>query len=103
MAQTSTEVELAIEKLTVKPARKLSKFISGLRRMGWGYLAALVILVGLAMLFLFPLYWMFTGSFKAQIVTIQTPPELFLPTLPSKTGTDCLRLNSRCCAGLPTA
>ena len=30
-----------------------------------------------ALVFLFPLYWMFTGSFKTQSVAIKIPPDLF--------------------------
>jgi multiple sugar transport system permease protein len=36
-----------------------------------------ILLTGLAMLFLLPLYWMVTGSFKLQKVTMAVPPELF--------------------------
>lgn len=36
----------------------------------------------LAVTFLMPLYWMFTGSFKLQTVTMALPPELF-PTRPT--------------------
>jgi multiple sugar transport system permease protein len=42
-----------------------------------GYVAALAILLVLAVIFLMPLYWMFTGSFKEQIVTAEVPPEMF--------------------------
>ena len=59
---------------TTGPAGRL---LARLRRTGLGYLAALALLTFLAILFLLPLYWMLTGSFKAQIVTIKTPPELF--------------------------
>ncbi|PWB50619.1 MAG: sugar ABC transporter permease [Anaerolineales bacterium] len=34
-------------------------------------------LIILAVTFLLPLYWMFTGSFKLQTVTMAVPPELF--------------------------
>lgn len=36
-----------------------------------------IVLYSLAAFFLFPLYWMITGSFKEQSVTIQIPPEFF--------------------------
>ncbi|HRF50195.1 MAG TPA: carbohydrate ABC transporter permease [Anaerolineales bacterium] len=39
-------------------------------------------LVVLAVTFLLPLYWMFTGSFKLQQVTMAVPPE-FIPTSPT--------------------
>lgn len=41
-----------------------------------------VSLVVLAVTFLLPLYWMFTGSFKLQQVTMAVPPEL-IPTTPT--------------------
>lgn len=40
-----------------------------------------VILAVLAVLFIFPLYWIITGSFKLQTVTVQLPPQWF-PTNP---------------------
>src|SRR5437867_264333 len=52
---------------------------AALRRAGFNYVLSLVLLTLLAILFLFPLYWMFTGSFKAQSVTISVPPDLFPP------------------------
>ena len=42
-------------------------------RAGLSYL----VLTGLAVIFLLPLYWMITGSFKLQKVTMAVPPELF--------------------------
>ena len=41
-----------------------------------------VLLTILAVTFLMPLYWMFTGSFKLQTVTMALPPEFF-PTQPT--------------------
>jgi multiple sugar transport system permease protein len=41
-----------------------------------------VFLIITAMTFLMPLYWMFTGSFKLQTVTMAIPPE-FIPTNPT--------------------
>lgn len=60
-----------------------SLILTRLRRLEPPYVAALVVLTTFAVMFLLPMYWMFTGSFKAQIVTIKTPPELFpaRPTL----------------------
>lgn len=51
--------------------------LAALRRMGGSHIAGLLILTGIALVFLFPLYWMFTGSFKTQTATIETPPDLF--------------------------
>jgi multiple sugar transport system permease protein len=48
-----------------------------LRRIGFSYILSVAVLTLLAILFLFPLYWMFSGSFKAQSVTISVPPEVF--------------------------
>ena len=46
-------------------------------------LVSYFLLVVLAITFLTPLYWMFTGSFKLQTVTMAVPPEFFprQPTL----------------------
>ena len=42
-----------------------------------------LVLIVAAIIYLLPLYWMFTGSLKAQKGIMQTPPEWFpaLPTL----------------------
>lgn len=40
-------------------------------------LMSVVLLVLAAISFLLPLYWMFTGSFKLQTVTMEIPPEIF--------------------------
>ena len=40
-------------------------------------LAGILFLLVFALTFLLPLYWMFTGSFKLQAVTMAIPPELF--------------------------
>jgi len=45
-------------------------------------LANYFLLTVLAVTFLLPLYWMFTGSFKLQTVTMLVPPEFF-PTHPT--------------------
>lgn len=45
-------------------------------------LVSYVSLIILAVTFLLPLYWMFTGSFKLQQVTMAVPPE-FIPTSPT--------------------
>ncbi len=45
-------------------------------------LLSFISLVVLAVTFLLPLYWMFTGSFKLQQVTMAVPPEL-IPTRPT--------------------
>ncbi len=45
-------------------------------------LLSYVLLTLLAITFLLPLYWMFTGSFKLQSVTMALPPEIF-PTNPT--------------------
>ena len=45
-------------------------------------LVSYVFLTMLAVTFLLPLYWMFTGSFKLQSVTMALPPEIF-PTNPT--------------------
>lgn len=45
-------------------------------------LLSYVSLVVMAVTFLLPLYWMFTGSFKLQQVTMAVPPEL-IPTTPT--------------------
>lgn len=44
---------------------------------------AMIILIGLTIFFLFPFYWILTGSFKLQEVAISMPPEWFpmSPTL----------------------
>lgn len=57
--------------MTKKALLRLPRFLNDL------------LLYGLAALFLFPLYWMITGSFKDQTAAIQIPPEFFprLPTL----------------------
>ena len=46
-------------------------------------LVSYVLLTFMAVTFLLPLYWMFTGSFKLQSVTMAVPPEIFpaQPTL----------------------
>jgi multiple sugar transport system permease protein len=44
---------------------------------GVGRLAGILFLFLAAILFLLPLYWMVTGSFKLQTVTMAVPPELF--------------------------
>ena len=45
-------------------------------------LVSYVSLIILAVTFLLPLYWMFTGSFKLQQVTMAVPPEI-IPTSPT--------------------
>ena len=45
-------------------------------------LVSYFLLTMLAITFLMPLYWMFTGSFKLQSVTMALPPEIF-PTHPT--------------------
>ncbi len=45
-------------------------------------LVGYILLTMLAATFLMPLYWMFTGSFKLQSVTMALPPEIF-PTQPT--------------------
>lgn len=40
-------------------------------------LFAVILVFALALIYLFPLYWMFTGSFKAQKGVMQVPPEWF--------------------------
>ena len=53
------------------------------RWLGWlGRAASYLILTTLAVIFLLPLYWMVTGSFKYQTVTMAVPPELF-PSQPT--------------------
>ena len=44
---------------------------------------SMIILIGFAIFFIFPFYWIFTGSFKLQEVAISIPPEWFpmTPTL----------------------
>ncbi len=41
------------------------------------YYIASVLLVIVALMFIFPFYWIITGAFKAQSVTMQLPPEWF--------------------------
>lgn len=38
---------------------------------------ALIILILLSILFIFPLYWILTGSFKMQMATVSLPPQWF--------------------------
>ena len=38
---------------------------------------SMAILFGLTIFFIFPFYWILTGSFKLQEVAIQIPPEWF--------------------------
>jgi multiple sugar transport system permease protein len=45
-------------------------------------LLSYLLLAALAVTFLLPLYWMFTGSFKLQTVTMAVPPEFF-PSQPT--------------------
>jgi len=45
-------------------------------------LVSYLLLAALAATFLLPLYWMFTGSFKLQTVTLAVPPEFF-PSQPT--------------------
>lgn len=45
-------------------------------------LLSLIFLIVAAVTFLLPLYWMITGSFKLQTVTMAVPPE-FIPTNPT--------------------
>ena len=45
-------------------------------------LASMILLVITAITFLLPLYWMFSGSFKLQTVTMAIPPE-FIPSNPT--------------------
>lgn len=56
------------------------------RRHKWvgrlGRVASYAILTALAVFFLTPLYWMMTGSFKYQTVTMAVPPEFF-PSQPT--------------------
>jgi multiple sugar transport system permease protein len=56
------------------------------RRQYWldqlGRLVSYCILTALAVVFLLPLYWMVTGSFKLQRVTASVPPEFF-PSQPT--------------------
>jgi multiple sugar transport system permease protein len=56
------------------------------RRHQWsgrlGRVASYAILSALAVFFLMPLYWMVTGSFKYQVVTMAVPPEFF-PSQPT--------------------
>jgi len=40
-------------------------------------IVSMVILIALAILFMFPFYWILTGSFKLQAVAITIPPEWF--------------------------
>jgi multiple sugar transport system permease protein len=47
-----------------------------------GRVVGILLLTGLAIVFLMPLYWMFTGSFKLQTVTVAIPPE-FIPSNPT--------------------
>lgn len=44
---------------------------------------SMTVLYGLVFLFIFPFYWIMTGAFKSQKVTVQIPPEWFpmAPTL----------------------
>lgn len=44
-----------------------------------GVIVAFVIVGTVAVAFLMPMYWMFTGSFKLQLMTMQVPPEI-IPT-----------------------
>jgi multiple sugar transport system permease protein len=41
------------------------------------HLVALAVVVVIAALFMLPLYWILTGSFKSQLNAVATPPELF--------------------------
>lgn len=51
-----------------------------------------VVLYALAAFFLFPLYWMITGSFKDQSTTIKIPPDLF-PKNPTLVNYETLTQN----------
>jgi len=46
---------------------------SRLRRQ-FGVLLSILVLLSLASIFIVPLYWMITGSFKYQKVTMDVPP-----------------------------
>lgn len=48
----------------------------------WPHVLAVVALIVLALIYLFPLYWMFTGSLKLQKGVVRLPPEWF-PTSPT--------------------
>jgi multiple sugar transport system permease protein len=66
---------------TVQTEKNVNKAIqfdrySRLRRQ-FGVLLTLLALFSLASIFIMPLYWMFTGSFKFQKVTMDVPPEFF--------------------------
>ncbi|WNQ13260.1 carbohydrate ABC transporter permease [Paenibacillus aurantius] len=52
-----------------------------------------LLLYALAIFFLFPLYWMITGSFKSQSITIKMPPEL-IPYQPVLTNYKSLMKSS---------
>lgn len=58
-----------------RPARR-ARILRKLRRR-WLLLLIVLILIAVAVVYLTPLYWMFTGSLKAQKGIMQTPPEWF--------------------------
>ncbi len=56
-----------------KPKKHLSNYYLDKAGSVFSY----VVLTALALLFLVPLYWMMTGSFKLQKITMTVPPEFF--------------------------
>lgn len=63
--------------VVIRPVGQRRSIMARLRRLDIRVVIALAVLTVIALLFLTPLYWMFTGSFKAQISTIKTPPDIF--------------------------
>jgi len=49
----------------------------GFRRLRTGELIVKLLLVALTVFFLLPIYWMISGSFKLQSITMSVPPEFF--------------------------
>lgn len=45
------------------------------RKMSTGTIVSFVLLILITIIFIFPFYWVVTGSFKEQMVTVKIPPE----------------------------
>lgn len=77
MGLTPTTIVSGHSDLPIPLAAQPRARIARLRRLNLSYAVALAILTMIAILFLFPLYWMVTGSFKLQLAAVSTPPDLF--------------------------
>jgi len=80
MAAVQTNVERNTG--AVGRARSLQAIARERAALGALRIIGLIFVFATAVLFLFPLYWMITGSLKGPISTLKVPPELF-PTAPT--------------------